>query len=69
MDGMEHLKQDRQCINSDIVARLRNHCCSANTTVYNPCVVELHFTVDYILSVEQQCFCGKCMSPPTMNLA
>jgi hypothetical protein len=44
--------------------------CEANATMRPVCIVELHGTVDdkKILTVAQQCFCGKFMSPVTIKL-
>jgi hypothetical protein len=42
---------------------------AVETTVHSVCIVELHITVNNIkiLSVAQQCFYGKFMSPTTMQ--
>ena len=42
-------------VQRNTVARLRNHCCSENTTIHSLCVAELHVTVSCtkIMSVAQ----------------
>jgi hypothetical protein len=57
-------------VQHDITVRSGSHCCSGNTTMFSVCVVELHITVNCtkILSVAQQCFCGKFISPATIKL-
>ena len=57
-------------VQRNIVARSHNRCCSSKATKHSSVhVVELNVTVNYIqmLSVAQQCFYGKFVSPATIK--
>lgn len=56
-------------LKGSIEARRPDRLSSRNTTLHSVCIVELHVTVKYIqiLTVAQQCFCGKCMWPATIK--
>ena len=47
-----------------------DHFCGGNATMHSVSVVELHVTVKCIkiLSVAQQCFSGKFLSPATKKI-
>jgi len=57
-------------VQSNIVARSRNHCYSVNAPMHSVCVVESHVTVSRIkiMSVAQQYFYCKLTSQATMQI-
>ena len=57
-------------VERNVVASSCDHFCGGNATMHSVSVVELHVTVKCIkiLSVAQQCFSGKFLSPATKKI-